>query len=60
MKRIQNFSEQVCLSTKEMQILNGGQKQLIRCTLRTDGVGSYYQLDYSDGSVEYVALDWYA
>mgnify|MGYP000919558411 FL=1 len=44
----------------EMQVLIGGQKQLIRATLKSDSEGSYYQLDYDDGSVEYVALDWYA
>ena len=59
MKTIQNFQESICLSTTEMGTINGG-KKLIKCEFRSDGEGTYYELTYDDGSVEYIAHTWYA
>jgi len=42
-----------------MGTINGG-KKLIKCEFRSDGEGTYYELTYDDGSVEYIAHTWYA
>ena len=47
------------ISKEEMKEIIGG-KKMISCTLAKDSLGSYYVIRYDDGSVEYVAVDWYA
>ena len=56
MKRIQRS---VCLTTDEMLFIKGG-KKLIKVVYKQDGMGSYHELHYDDGSIEYVGDVWYA
>ena len=59
MKSIKNFQEVSRLSTNEMNIIKGG-KELIKCEFKSDEQGTYYELTYDDGSVEYIPYAWYA
>jgi hypothetical protein len=35
-------------------------KTVISMSLKNDGEGTYYEIIYDDGSLDFVELDWYA
>lgn len=59
MKKIKIPQTQI-LSPTQMKCIVGGEKKLISQTLKTDELGTYYELRYDDGSIEFLDVDWLA
>lgn len=50
------------LTSREMQTVSGGEedKKILSIQLKSDGMGTYWEIIYTDGTVETIDHTWYA